>query len=490
LLDEIDFGSVLAQRGPTTATALLEGTTMNPKQHRRGLRAVAAVAMASVVVAMAVTSSEAAGTTLQAASGSRYFGTAIAANKLSDSTYSTIANREFNMITAENEMKMDATEPSQGSFNFTNGDRILDWATSNGKKMRGHALAWHSQQPGWMQNLSGTALRTAMLNHVTQVATHYKGKIYAWDVVNEAFADGSTVGERRDSNLQRTGDDWIEAAFKAARAADPGAKLCYNDYNTDNWDWAKTKGVYNMVKDFKARGVPIDCVGFQSHFNSGSPYPSNYRTTLQNFAALGVEIQITELDIEGSGQTQADTYAKVVADCLAVSACKGITVWGVRDSDSWRSSGTPLLFDASGNKKAAYTSVLNTLNGGATPTDPTTPPTDPTTPPTNPTTPPTNPTTPPATGSCTATMKIVNSWQGGFQAEVTVKAGAATSGWTTSFSTSAVVQGWNGVFSVSGTTVTVKNQPYNGSLAAGASTTYGFTATGTAPSSPLAVTCA
>ena len=435
---------------------------MNPTQHRRGLRAVAAMAMASLVVAMAVTSSEAAGTTLQEAAGSRYFGTAIAAYKLSDSTYSTIANREFDMITAENEMKMDATEPSQNQFNFSSGDQILNWATSNGKRMRGHALAWHQQQPSWMQNMSGTALRNAMLNHVTQVATHYKGKIYAWDVVNEAFADGSSGG-RRDSNLQRTGDDWIEAAFRAARAADPNAKLCYNDYNTDNWNWEKTRAVYNMVKDFKARNVPIDCVGFQSHFNSGSPYPSNYRTTLQNFADLGVEVQITELDIEGSGQTQADTYAKVVADCMAVSQCAGITVWGVRDSDSWRASGTPLLFDGSGNKKLAYTAVLDTLNNGQTPTDPSTPPTDPSTP-------------PPGDGTCSATVKVVNSWPGGYQADVVVTAGgSAISGWSATIPGATITQAWSS--KLSGNVLT--NEAWNGSLGAGASTTAGFLGTGT-----------
>ncbi|NEB06481.1 endo-1,4-beta-xylanase, partial [Streptomyces sp. SID13726] len=214
------------------------------------------------------------------------------------------------------------------------------------------ALAWHSQQPGWMQNMSGSALRQAMLNHVTQVATHYRGKIYAWDVVNEAFADGGS-GARRDSNLQRTGNDWIEAAFRAARAADPGAKLCYNDYNTDNWSHAKTQAVYTMVRDFKERGVPIDCVGFQAHFNSGNPVPSNYHTTLQNFADLGVDVQITELDIEGSGSSQAEQYRGVVQACMAVSRCTGITVWGVRDTDSWRATGTPLLFDGNGNKKAA-----------------------------------------------------------------------------------------------------------------------------------------
>ncbi|WP_129787010.1 endo-1,4-beta-xylanase [Promicromonospora panici] len=342
--------------------------TLNPPHPRRKLRAISLAALTAVVLTtgIAATSAQAAGSTLQAAAAEsgRYFGTAIAGQKLSDSAYTTIANREFNMITAENEMKIDATEPNQNQFNYTNGDRIVNWARSNGKQVRGHTLAWHSQQPGWMQNMSGSALRSAMLNHVTQVATHYRGQIHSWDVVNEAFQDGSS-GARRDSNLQRTGNDWIEAAFRAARAADPNAKLCYNDYNTDDWTHAKTQAVYNLVRDFKARGVPIDCVGLQSHFNPQSPVPGNYQTTLSSFAALGVDVQITELDIEGSGTAQADNYRRVVQACMAVSRCTGISVWGVRDTDSWRASGTPLLFDGNGNKKPAYTATLDALNAGA-----------------------------------------------------------------------------------------------------------------------------
>ncbi|MFF9118127.1 endo-1,4-beta-xylanase [Streptomyces massasporeus] len=295
-----------------------------------------------------------------AAQSGRYFGTAIASGRLGDSAYTTIANREFNSVTAENEMKIDATEPQRGQFNFAAADRVFNWAVQNGKQVRGHTLAWHSQQPGWMQGLSGSTLRQAMIDHINGVMAHYKGRIAQWDVVNEAFADGSS-GARRDSNLQRTGNDWIEVAFRTARAADPAAKLCYNDYNVENWTWAKTQAMYNMVRDFKQRGVPIDCVGFQSHFNSGSPYNSNFRTTLQNFAALGVDVAITELDIQGA---PASTYASVTNDCLAVPRCLGITVWGVRDTDSWRSEQTPLLFNGDGSKKPAYTAVLNALNGG------------------------------------------------------------------------------------------------------------------------------
>jgi hypothetical protein len=196
---------------------------MNRSPRRRVLAATvsatAGLAMAATVLVVANTADAATTLGASAAATGRYFGTAVANYKLSDSVYSGILDREFNMITPENEMKWDATEPSQNQFNYSSADSIVAHATAHGQRMRGHALAWHSQQPGWVQSLSGTALRNAMINHITNVATHYKGKIYAWDVVNEAFADGGS-GARRDSNLQRTGNDWIEVAFRTARAAD------------------------------------------------------------------------------------------------------------------------------------------------------------------------------------------------------------------------------------------------------------------------------
>ena len=318
----------------------------------------AVAAVAAMGMWMVIPDANAAASTLGAAAAQsgRYFGTAIAAGRLGDSTYSTIAGREFNMITAENEMKPDATQPQRGNFTFSSGDQIYNWATQRGLKVRGHTLAWHAQQPGWMQSLSGSSLRQAMIDHINGVMGHYKGKLAAWDVVNEAFNED---GSRRQSNLQATGNDWIEVAFRTARAADPSVKLCYNDYNIENWSYGKTQGVYNMIRDFKSRGVPIDCVGLQTHFTGGSSLPGNFQTTLSSFAALGVDVALTEVDVTNASTSQ---YSGLTQACINVSRCIGITVWGVRDSDSWRSSESPLLFDGGGNKKAAYTSVLNALN--------------------------------------------------------------------------------------------------------------------------------
>ncbi|MET8551673.1 endo-1,4-beta-xylanase [Micromonospora zamorensis] len=447
--------------------------------HKRALRAAVTIAVTGALAAgmtLTLTTAASAGTTLRAAAAEkgRYFGAAVATGKLSTSAYTTILNREFNSVVAENEMKWDATEPQQGQFNYGGGDRLVSHAQANGMSVRGHALLWHAQQPGWAQGMSGSALRNAAINHVTQVATHFRGKIYAWDVVNEAFADGGSGG-RRDSNLQRTGNDWIEAAFRAARAADPGAKLCYNDYNTDGVN-AKSTGIYNMVRDFRSRGVPIDCVGFQSHL--GTSLAGDYQANLQRFADLGVDVQITELDVM-TGGNQASIFGSVTRACLAVSRCTGITTWGVRDCDSWRGSDNALLFDCNGNKKAAYTNVLNALNAGpGIPTDP-----PPTTPP--PTTPP--PGTP---DGCSASVSV-NSWTGGFVATVKVTAGSAgTNGWNVSVPLpggASVTNTWSATASGSTGTVRFTNVDYNGRLGAGQVTEFGFQGNGSA--SGLTPTC-
>jgi endo-1,4-beta-xylanase len=332
---------------PTLALGLLAGCGPQPGDH---------LAASPDPLASFTTLREAA-----EASG-RFFGTLVGASNLSDSAFTTIAVREFDMVTPDGQMKLATNEPSQqGQFNFTQGDALVDWATQNGKRVSGHELLTYAGQPSWLGNLSGSALRSALVNHVQKVVRHYQGKVVYWDVVADAITE---LGTHFNSNFERTGSDWIEVMYQAAHSADPAAKLCYTDYYIEDWTAAKTQAVYAMIKDFKARGVPIDCVGVESHFTGGNTLPSSFQTTLSNFAALGVEVILSQLDVTNAN---ASVYAGAVNACLAVRGCTGITVWGVRDRDSWRTSESPLLFDTSGNKKAAYTAVLAALNAVAVP---------------------------------------------------------------------------------------------------------------------------
>ncbi|MGC9379807.1 endo-1,4-beta-xylanase [Streptomyces sp. MH13] len=418
-------------------------------------RAATAGLVAAAALTAAAHSAEAADSLGSAAAGQgRYFGTAVAASHLDEADYVSTLNREFSSATPENEMKWDATEPSRGTFTFAAADQVVDHARSRGMDVRGHTLVWHSQLPSWVSGLGAADLRTAMNNHINGVMGHYKGRIHSWDVVNEAFQVGGS-GARRNSPFQdKLGNGFIEEAFRTARAADPAAKLCYNDYNTDGVN-AKSTAVYNMVKDFKSRGVPIDCVGFQGHFNSASPVPSDLQANLQRFADLGVDVQITELDIEGSGTAQADSYSRVVEACLAVDRCTGITVWGVTDKYSWRSGGTPLLFDGDYQEKPAYDAVLTTLggDGGGEPGD--------------------------GTATCTATYTRTADWNSGYNGQVTITAGSEPIGsWATTvtFASPQQVQAtWNATPAWGGGNVMTARPSWNGSLAAGASTTFGFT---------------
>ncbi|WUL62685.1 endo-1,4-beta-xylanase [Streptomyces sp. NBC_00344] len=410
-----------------------------------------------------------------AAAKGRYFGSAVAAGHLGESQYASTLDTEFNAVTPENEMKWDAVESTRNSFNFGSADQIVSHAQGKGMKVRGHTLVWYSQLPGWVGGLSAGDLRSAMNNHITKVMQHYQGKIYAWDVVNEAFQDGSS-GARRSSPFQdKLGNGYIEEAFRTARAADSGAKLCYNDYNTDGVN-AKSDAVYAMVKDFKARGVPIDCVGFQSHFNSQSPVPSDYRANLQRFADLGVDVQITELDIEGSGSAQATSYGNVVTACLNVTRCTGMTVWGVTDKYSWRSSGTPLLFDSNYAKKPAYATVLSTLGGSGSGSGG-------------------GGSTGGSGATCTTTYTRTASWSDRYNGQVTVTAGnSAISDWAvqvTLASPQKVSTTWSGSpsWDSSGNVMTMKPNG-NGSLATGASTSFGFTVmTNGSPAVPTVGSC-
>jgi endo-1,4-beta-xylanase len=290
--------------------------------------------------------------------------------------YMTILAREFNVLTAENDMKFGPLRPSRDVFRFARPDSMVAFAKANNMKLRGHTLVWHNQLASWLTNGNWTRDQAIALleEHITTVVGHYRGQFAAWDVVNESFNDGD--GSLRSSFWSdRIGREYIERSFRAARAADATTPLFYNDYNIEHVG-PKSDSVYAMLSDFKARGVPVDGVGFQMHFIVGAlPSLSSIQQNAARFAALGLKIHITELDIRmpvpstaQSLQTQAQNYRDVFNFCMQTPACEMLVMWGFTDRDSWipgtfPGQGDALLFDGAFQPKPAYTAVRNLLAG-------------------------------------------------------------------------------------------------------------------------------
>ncbi|WP_372444180.1 endo-1,4-beta-xylanase [Micromonospora antibiotica] len=489
---------------------------------RTALPAAVMLLVGGAVAVQSGTPAVAAETTLRAAAAKAglFFGTASSPNRLYP-----ILSQEFGQLTPENDMKPDRIATSSGGLQNTSGaDQLVNHAQSNGMVVRGHTLVWHSQA-GALQGASQSTLNTFIGNAINR----WGSKIAYWDVVNESLEDNNT-GRRRNQwphtmNRDANGDgDFFDAgdtdvirdsfirAKQVVQAGGYSTKLCINDYDVEGLTVKgggpnrKANALYDIVRTYRQY---IDCVGFQSHFNDNpnSIISNDLQANIQRFADLGVEVHLSEVDIDDDlsnndiGAGQADNYRKVVRACLNVAKCTGITVWGISDSESWRSSERGLLFTGgNGNyqKKAAYYAVLDELNKGRTTTPPTTtpppttpPPTTPpptTPPPTTPpptTPPPTTPppTTPPPTNGCTATVSL-NSWTGGFVATVRVTAGSAPiQGWNVQLtlpSGAAITNVWSAERTGTSGSVQFSNVNYNGSVAAGQYTEFGFQGTGSA----------
>ena len=291
--------------------------------------------------------------------------------------------RQFNMMVAENEMKMDALQPSQGQFSYGAADGLVTLAKNNQMAVRGHCLVWHTQQPGWVssdgkKNDKGWTRQQAldiMKKHITNVMQHYKGKVSAWDVVNECLDDDQSIIRTNPDayKLRPTvwqlaiGDDYIDSAFVYARRADPTAQLYLNDYDVEMQGKAKAVAYYNLVKRLQSRSIPLDGVGLQCHFSVGDVDSVKLEQTIRRFGEAGLKCIITELDMgipstsAANLEEQARNYRVITDIVLNNDNCPTMLIWGVKDNDSWRSASDPLLYDAGMGRKKAWYAVRSAL---------------------------------------------------------------------------------------------------------------------------------
>jgi endo-1,4-beta-xylanase len=342
---------------------------LRSRRFRVGTLAVAAAA--APILAMTAAAPAQAATTLRALAEAhgKYFGTEMTGSMPSNQTISNLAGTQFDMVTPGNEMKWDTTEPSNGSYNFGPGDGIVNWAKPFNMRVRGHNLVWHSQLPSWVTSLPLNQVQGAMEAHITTEATHNKGEVYSWDVVNEPFNEDGTL--RQDVFYNAMGSGYIADAIRTAHNADPNAKLYLNDYNIEGEN-AKSNGMYSLAQSLLAQGVPLNGIGFESHFIVGQ-VPSDMQANMQRFANLGLDVAVTELDdrvqlpaTSAELQQQATDYSNVVKDCLNVSRCVGVSQWGVGDADSWIPGtfpgyGAATMYDNNYQPKPAYYAVVTAL---------------------------------------------------------------------------------------------------------------------------------
>ncbi|KAL5481163.1 hypothetical protein ACEPAI_10104 [Sanghuangporus weigelae] len=322
--------------------------------------------------------------------GPRYFGTA--ANTMflyNDQAYTRIISTQFSMMTPENEMKWENIEPQQNVFNFTGGDEIVRFAKSVNARVRGHTFEWQvylldssspSKQPimnarenqlaPWVNDsLTATQLDRALENHIKTVLNHYRGQLYAFDVINEMISD-NTPNETFKDNIwtRKFGEIAMPKALQYAREADKNIRIYINDYGTEGIN-SKSDTLYNVVQGFIRDGVPVDGIGFQCHFILGQ-IPTTVAENMQRFADLGLDVAVTELDIilpgpanETALAQQAQDYWTVVNACVRTNRCVGVTTWGVSDDHSWLPNYNVLPFDAQKQPKPAFYAIADAFQG-------------------------------------------------------------------------------------------------------------------------------
>lgn len=314
-------------------------------------------------------------------------GTAVRPALFSEPAYAETLAREFNMVEPEDALKWSVVRRNRGAFDFSSGDQIVEFAHLHGMKVRGHCLVWARDNPDWLNRGGFTTYQLSRLleEHIRTEVSHYAGRVFAWDVVNEALDEN---GDLRDSiwynrpgiGLKDNGTAYIERAFRWAHQADPHALLFYNEAEAEGMN-RKSDDVYTMLKDFKLRGVPVNGVGLQIHLSSLDFDTSALAANIARLTALGLQVHITELDIAlpidsggraqiGDLQKQADLYGRVVKACLQTPGCTAIQTWGFTDKYSWIGShsrgtqGAALPFDREYRPKPAYDAILAGLSAG------------------------------------------------------------------------------------------------------------------------------
>jgi endo-1,4-beta-xylanase len=296
----------------------------------------------------------------------RYVGSAVSASYLGEQDFKSVLTREFDNVTPENEMKWGVVEPVRGQPDWSGADAIVKYARQHRKTVRGHTLVWHSQLPAWVADLPADELRSALRQHILVEVGRYRGKVRAWDVVNEAFNEDGT---RRDTVFQqKLGDGYIADAVRWAHQADPSAKLYVNDYNIEGLN-PKSDATYELVRSLRRQGVPIDGVGVQAHLAIQYGFPPGYRENLKRFTALGLDVAITEADVrmvlpadDAKLATQAGYFKQLWDGCHAVRRCVEFTTWGFTDRHSWvpgtfPGQGAACLFDENLRPKPAYRAI-------------------------------------------------------------------------------------------------------------------------------------
>lgn len=302
-----------------------------------------------------------------------YIGAAVERGLLDIPDYAHTIKQEFNILTTENALKFGPVHPDPYAYSFGDADYIINFAESQGMKIRGHTLVWHQQLPNWITQ--GKYTREEWINilreHIITIVGRYKGRIYAWDVVNEAVNDDGTL--RDNIWMRNIGPEYIELAFRWAHEADPQALLFYNDYGAEGLG-VKSDAVYNLIKGLLENGVPVHGVGLQMHVSvENPPAPSEVLANIKRLNDLGLVVHITEMDVRVRTPPQwedlvrqAEIYRDILKVCLSAGNCKVFVMWGFTDEYSWIPSyfsgyGAALIFDESYRPKPAYYYIVKVL---------------------------------------------------------------------------------------------------------------------------------